>query len=57
MDKNIPFSGRIIGDKTTLTIGQKNVDDYKAAVAAVTGKEAPKKEKVGEVADKLPELV
>ncbi len=54
-DNNIPFSGRINGDKTTLTIGQKNVEDYKAAVTAVTGKEAPKKENVGEVADKLPQ--
>jgi len=54
-DNNIPFSGRINGDKTTLTIGQKNVDDYKAAVAAVTGKEAPQKEKVSEVAEKFPE--
>ena len=55
MDKNIPFSGRINGDKTTLTIGQKNVDDYKAAIAAVTGREKPQKEKVSEVAEKLPE--
>ena len=54
-DNNIPFSGRINGDKTTLTIGQKNVEDYKAAVATVTGKEAPQKEKVSEVAEKFPE--
>jgi hypothetical protein len=53
-DNNIPFSGRINGDKTTLTIGQKNVEDYKAAVATVTGKEKQQKEKVSEVAKKFP---
>ena len=37
-DNNIPFSGRINSDKTTLTIGQKNIEDYKSAVADVTGK-------------------
>ncbi len=56
-ENNIPFSGRINGDKTTLTIGQKNVDDYKTAVAFVTGKEKaePKQEQPEKVAEKLPE--
>lgn len=44
----------INGDKTTLTIGQKNVEDYKVAVATVTGKEKQQKEKVSEVAEKFP---
>lgn len=38
-EQNIPFSGRINGDKTTLTISKANIDSYKAIIAEVTGKE------------------
>ena len=37
-EQNIPFSGRINGDKTTLTISKANIDSYKAIIAEVTGK-------------------
>lgn len=42
-EQNIPFSGRITGENTTLTIGKANVENYKAVVAEVTGnvKETP----------------
>lgn len=45
-EQNVPFSGRINGDKTTLTIGKADVDSYKAIIAEVTGKakEAPTQE-------------
>lgn len=45
-EQNIPFSGRINGNKTTLTIGKADVDSYKAIIAEVTGKakEAPTQE-------------
>lgn len=38
-EQNIPFSGRINGDKTTLTISKANIDSYKVIIAEVTGKE------------------
>lgn len=37
-EQKVPFSGRINGDKTTLTIGKADVDSYKAIIAEVTGK-------------------
>ena len=37
-EQNVAFSGRINGDKTTLTIGKADVDSYKAIIAEVTGK-------------------
>lgn len=37
-EQNIPFSGRINGDKTTLTISKADIDSYKAIIAEVTGK-------------------
>ena len=42
-EQNIPFSGRITGENTTLTIGKANVENYKAVIAEVTGnvKETP----------------
>lgn len=45
-EQNIPFSGRVTGENTTLTIGKANVESYKAVVAEVTGnvKEAPTQE-------------
>ena len=45
-EQNVPFSGRINGDKTTLTIGKADVDSYKAIIAEVTGKakETPEQE-------------
>lgn len=45
-EQKVPFSGRINGDKTTLTIGKADVDSYKAIIAEVTGKakEAPTQE-------------
>ena len=45
-EQNIPFSGRINGDKTTLTISKADIDSYKAIIAEVTGKakEAPTQE-------------
>ena len=46
-EQNIPFSGRINGDKTTLTISKTDIDSYKAIIAEVTGKakEAPEQPK------------
>lgn len=38
-EQNILFSGRINGDKTTLTISKADIDSYKAIIAEVTGKE------------------
>lgn len=42
-EQSIPFSGRITGENTTLTIGKANVENYKAVIAEVTGnvKETP----------------
>lgn len=37
-EQNIPFSGRINGDKTTLTIGKADINSYKAIIAEVAGK-------------------
>ncbi len=56
-DNDIPFSGRINGDKTTLTIGQKNVEEYKIAISAVTGKEKSLtgQENSSKVTEKFPE--
>lgn len=54
-DKNIPFSGRINGDKTTITVNEKNVPDYKNAVAEAMGKDevAPKQEQSQDEKKKL----
>ena len=38
-EQNIPFSGRINGDKTTLTISKADIDSYTVIIAEVTGKE------------------
>ena len=53
-EQNVPFSGRINGDKTTLTIGKDDVESYKAVMAEIKGqaKEAPKQEKAAEAHEK-----
>lgn len=53
-EQNIPFSGRINGDKTTLTIGKADVESYKAIMAEIKGqvKETPKQEKSTEAPEK-----
>ena len=53
-EQNVPFSGRINGDKTTLTIGKADVESYKAVMAEIKeqAKETPKKEKVVETPEK-----
>ena len=49
--QGVKFSGRIGAEKTTLTIGNADVDKYKAAFNAVKSAEAELK-----VADKMPEV-
>lgn len=49
--QGIKFSGRIAGDKTTLTIGNADVDKYKAVFNVVKNAEAELK-----VADNMPEF-
>ena len=46
-EQEIPFSGHINGDKTTLTIGKENVEKYNAVVDEIKGqtKEAPEQPK------------
>lgn len=46
-EQKVPFSGRINGDKTTLTIGKENVEKYYAVVDEIKGqtKEAPEQKK------------
>lgn len=53
-EQNVPFSGRINGDKTTLTIGKADVESYKAIMAEIKGqaKEASKQEKAVEAPEK-----
>jgi antirestriction protein ArdC len=48
--QGIKFSGRIAGDKTTLTIGNADIDKYKAIYATVKNRKIEAK-----VADKMPE--
>ncbi len=49
--KEVKFSGRIMGDKTTLTIGNADVPAYRTAYKDVKAAEADMK-----VADKMPEI-
>jgi len=53
-EQNVPFSGRINGDKTTLTIGKADVESYKAIMTEIKGqaKETPKQEKTVEAPEK-----
>ena len=53
-EQNVPFSGRINGDKTTLTIGKADVESYKAVMAEVKGqaKESPKQDKTVKAPEK-----
>lgn len=53
-EQNVPFSGRVNGEKTTLTIGKANVESYKAVMAEIKGqaKEAPKQEQKVEAPEK-----
>lgn len=57
-DNNIPFSGRINGDKTTITVSEKNVPDYKNAVAEAMGKDKaePKREQ-SQAETKKPDII
>jgi len=57
-DKNIPFSGRINGDKTTITVSEKNVPDYKNAVAEAMGKDkAEQKQEQSQTETKKPDII
>lgn len=56
--KNIPFSGRINGDKTTITVSEKNIADYKNAVAEVMGKDkAEPKQEQSQAETKKPDII
>lgn len=57
-DKNVPFSGRINGDKTTITVSEKNVPDYKNAVAEAMGKDkAEPKQEQSQTETKKPDII
>lgn len=56
--QNIPFSGRINGDKTTITVSEKNVPDYKNAVAEAMGKDkAEPKQEQSQTETKKPDII
>ncbi len=42
-EQNISFSGRINGDKTTITVDKSDIEAYKSAVSAVTGRHREEK--------------
>ncbi len=58
-EQNISFSGRINGDKTTITVDKSDIEAYKSAVSEVTGRHREEKsEQKGSVStEKKPNII